>query len=508
MRRQVPIFLGLMIFALLSTAQNSPKREFRASWVATVKNLDWPSRPGLSTAAQKQEFLDIINEQQELGMNAVIVQVRPAGDAFYYSEIEPWSEWLTGQQGRGPDPWYDPLTFMIAETHKRGMEFHAWFNPFRARLDIEREKVMSVKHASVNRQDWMLAYGSNLYFDPGIPKARDYVTRVIMDVVRRYDIDAVHFDDYFYPYRIPNEAFPDTTSFSVYGRPYTSIDEWRRNNVDQFILQLRTQLKAEKPYVKLGISPFGVWRNRDKDSSGSNTRAGQTSYDDLYADVRGWLLKGWIDYVAPQAYFSLGYPLVPYEELEEWWSLNSYGQHVYLGKAVYKINNNRDTNWENPSQMPRQIRLDRESNNIQGSIYFRAKNFDTNPLGFSDSLKNDLYASTALVPVMPWLGQQKAPESPQNLEVYRHNDGAILTWEVDEEESEAAYFVLYRFAGKEAGSIREPQHIYAIINADQRFYLDKDAENKGKYTYVITAVSRLHHESSSSNPVYVKVKKR
>ncbi|MEM6767094.1 MAG: family 10 glycosylhydrolase, partial [Bacteroidota bacterium] len=331
------LFLSFTPFLLAQT--DSPKREFRAVWIATVKNLDWPSRSGLSTAEQQKEIRDILDFHQKNGMNAVIMQVRPSADAFYFSAKEPWSEWLSGQQGKAPFPWYDPLTYFVEESHKRGMEFHAWFNPFRALMDVDNNKLLSVEHISNKRPDWLVRYGKNLYFDPGIPKAREYVSSVILDVVNRYDIDAVHFDDYFYPYRIANEEFPDSSSYEAYGRGYPNRDNWRRNNVDSFVESINYQIKATKAHVKLGISPFGVWRNIADDPLGSDSRAGQTSYDDLYADIRAWLLKGWIDYVVPQIYFSIGYPPADYEKLADWWAQNQAGRHLYIGKATYKIDN-------------------------------------------------------------------------------------------------------------------------------------------------------------------------
>src|SRR5882757_315565 len=282
-----------------------PKYEFRAAWVTTVENIDWPSRKGLPADSQKLEFLRLLDMHQHNGMNALVVQVRPAADAFYPSPYEPWSEWLTGVQGKPPFPYYDPLQFMIEETHKRGMEFHAWCNPYRAVYAVGKSSV-SPTHITRLHPEWFLNYGGTLYFDPGNKEVQQYVTRVIRDIVHRYDVDALHFDDYFYPYPVPGKDFPDDVSYTKYGNAMDRGD-WRRSNVDSIILHIGTMIKEEKKYCKFGISPFCVWRNNSKDPEGSQTQAGLTNYDDLYANILLWLKNGWIDYVAPQLYLEIGY---------------------------------------------------------------------------------------------------------------------------------------------------------------------------------------------------------
>jgi len=480
-----------------------PKREFRGVWVATVKNIDWPSRSNLSGTAQQEELIDLLDRFKALGMNAIIFQVRPGSDAFYYSEKEPWSEWLTGTQGKAPDPFYDPLSFAIEACHDRGMELHAWVNPFRAYLDVNKKRITSLKHVTLQHPDWVVTYGSNAYIDPGIPEARTYVLDVLTDIVKRYDIDALHIDDYFYPYPIAGTAFPDTTSFQQYGRRYSSKADWRRNNVDRFIVSLREQMNKLKPQVKLGISPFGIWRNQDKDPEGSATRAGATSYDDLYADIRKWLANGWIDYVAPQLYFSIGYPPAAYDILLDWWIDNSYDRHLYIGKAAYKINNNPDKNWENAQQIPNQIRLDRTSDKVDGSIYFSARSFKPNPLGIADSLLTDLYNSRALPPNVNWM-TGATYDIPQNLEVSAQYKGVVLTWDP----TESDYVAIYRFDKKEPIDINATQNMIDMVRADKRYYVDDRISKKGKYYYVATGLDRLYNESLPTLPIKVKVKKK
>ena len=279
-------------------AQYSPNYEFRGVWVATVGNIDWPSKKTLSVEEQKEEFINLVEMHKRNGMNALIVQVRPAADALYSSSYEPWSEFLTGIQGQAPVPFYDPLTFMISETHKRGMEFHAWLNPYRAVFNMRTSSIAS-NHLTKTHPEWFLVYGDKKYFNPGLPQVRRHTVKVVEDLVKRYDIDGVHMDDYFYPYRIAGREFPDEKEYKRYGKGM-SKDEWRRSNCDSIIYELFNAIRTIKPKLRFGISPFGIWRNKSQDPMGSDTKGGQTNYDDLYADILLWLEKGWIDYVAPQ----------------------------------------------------------------------------------------------------------------------------------------------------------------------------------------------------------------
>ena len=384
----------LMIILLVAHPAQS-QTEFRGVWIATVDNIDWPSRGNFNADSQRAEFIRILDMHQRNGMNAVIVQVRPATDAFFPSPYEPWSEWLTGRQGVPPSPYYDPLQFMIEEAHKRGLEFHAWCNPYRAEFQIGKSSIAPT-HVTKIHPEWFLNYGDKKYFDPGNKEVQQYVTLVVKDLVRRYNIEAVHFDDYFYPYRIAGKEFPDDDSYQKYGNGMTK-DDWRRSNVDSIILKLSVAIKEEKKNVQFGISPFGVWRNKAKDSLGSDTRAGQTNYDDLYADILLWLRNGWIDYVAPQLYWEFGLPAAPYEVLLDWWSKNTYGKNCYIGLGIYKAGIN--ATWRDRTLIPRQIQALRNTPNIQGMIFFSSKSFDSNPNGWSDSLRLHYFKDPAKTPV-------------------------------------------------------------------------------------------------------------
>ena len=377
-------------------AQQPSKPEFRAVWVATVDNIDWPDQPTTSSEIQKAAFIKLLDMHKRNGMNAVIVQVRPCTDAFYPSPFEPWSQWLTGKQGLPPYPYYDPLAFMISETHKRRMEFHAWMNPYRAVFNINNSSVAAT-HITKIHPDWFLTYGDKKYFDPGNKEGQKYVTEVVTDVVKRYDVDAIHFDDYFYPYRIAGKEFPDDVKFRQYGNGLNK-DDWRRSNVDSIIFMLSRAIKQTNKKCQFGISPFGVWRNADKDPDGSNTKAGQTNYDDLYANILLWLKSNWIDYVTPQIYWEFGQKAAPFDVLVDWWSKHTYGKNCYIGLGIYKSGSN--VAWKDKTQLPRQITLIRNTPNIQGMAFFSSKTFEKNPNGWSDSLRFNYFKNPADLPVV------------------------------------------------------------------------------------------------------------
>lgn len=400
-----PFLLSILVISLAGAQPVKP--EFRGAWIATVENIDWPSKRGLPVEYQKLEFTSLLDMHLKNGLNAVVVQIRPVADAFYPSIYEPWSEYLTGKQGQAPNPFYDPLQFMIEETHKRGMEFHAWLNPYRAVFNTSRSSV-STTHVTRIHPDWFITYGAaaggyKKYFDPGNPDARQFVTNVIRDIVTRYDVDGIHLDDYFYPYPVAGKEFPDYNSFQKYGKGMDR-DEWRRSNVDSAIENISRAIKLAKPWVKFGVSPFGVWRNYSDDPEGSKTRAGVTNYDDLYADILLWLEKGWIDYVAPQLYWEIGHRLADYTTLIDWWSKHTYGKHCYIGVGLYRATEpNRPQAWRDRTMLPRMIELSRENPNISGMIYYSSKSFINNPNGWCDSLQNNYYKQAALTPKMSWL---------------------------------------------------------------------------------------------------------
>jgi len=384
---------SFILFSLMVTAQSKP--EFRGVWIATVDNIDWPPRNNYNSDSQKIAFTRLLDMHQRNGLNAIVAQVRPCTDAFYPSPYEPWSEWLTGKQGQPPLPYYDPLEFMITETHKRGMEFHAWMNPYRAEFNVRRN-ALSPTHIARLKPEWFLTYGEQRYFDPGNPEVQQYVTNVVKDVVSRYPVDAIHFDDYFYPYKIPGKEFPDYASYNKYGKGLKK-DDWRRSNTDSIIRMLSVAIKAENPNCEFGISPFGVWRNEDKDPvNGSKTMGAQSNYDDLYADILLWLKNGWIDYVAPQLYWEFSHRVAPFQTLLDWWSTHTYGKKCYIGLAIYRAGSNAA--WKDKTQLLRQIEALRNTPNIQGMVFFSSKTFEKNPYGWSDSLRLNYFKEAVKTP--------------------------------------------------------------------------------------------------------------
>ena len=391
--------IGIIILLLLVGCSNTNKtgdmektkikdREFRGVWIASVVNINWPKTRGVGEDVeekQKQEFIKLLDEVVDMNMNAVIVQIRPTADTFYPSSYEPWSKYLTNKQGVYPG--WDPLKFMIEESHKRGLEFHAWFNPYR--VTMKKEDTIMDTHPAKLHPEWTFRYDGKLYYNPGVPEAMDYSINSIMEVVKNYDIDGVHMDDYFYPYPVNGKKIPDWGTYLKYGKKFKIAADWRRDNVDRFIKKLDLEIKKEKPNVQFGISPFGVWRNYNIDKSGSKTQAGITNYDNLYADTRKWIKKGWIDYIVPQIYWNQGFKVAEYNTLVDWWANEVKGTDVklYIGHAAYKIGTK---GWENPNELINQVKYNRSVGEVKGSIYFSIDSLINNPI-VKENLKKSVY---------------------------------------------------------------------------------------------------------------------
>ena len=486
------ILYGLICLCPL-LALSQYKSEFRAVWIATVDNIDWPNRNVYNAEAQKTALINLLDLHQRNGMNALIVQIRPAADAFYPSPYEPWSQWLTGKQGVPPSPYYDPLEFMITETHKRNMEFHAWINPYRAVFNI-RSSSIAPTHITRLHPDWFLTYGDKRYFDPGNKQVQQYVANIVKDIVTRYSVDAIHFDDYFYPYKIPGKEFPDYAGFVKNGKGM-SKSEWRRSNVDSLIFFVSQTIKKLKPQCKFGISPFGVWRNADKDADGSRTKAGITNYDDLYADVLLWLKKGWIDYVAPQLYWEIGHKLAPYEELVNWWSRHTYGRHCYIGLGIYRANSNNA--WKNKAQIPSQIKALRNTPNIQGMVFYSSNTFEKNPNGWNDSLRNNYYRTPVLIPPMPWLDTTR-PAMPQiNTVALQAKDSTFLVEGELTSIAPVKRLVVYTFTDEKPGQKAEIEKVFYFTPDRKKFSLQFPYNPRYKSkSFGITVVSGAYVESN------------
>ena len=378
-------------------------REFRAVWVASVGNINWPSKPGLSTAEQKAELVGIFNNAAELRLNAVLFQVRASCDALYVSSYEPWSEYLTGRMGQAPQPFYDPLAFAVEEAHKRGMELHAWFNPFRARFSKAISPVAS-SHISKTQPSLVKAYGKYLWLDPGEPAVHEHSLKVILDVVRRYDIDGVHMDDYFYPYPEKEFDFPDGPSWKRYRASGGKLGraDWRRENVNRFIEQLYVRVKREKPHVKVGVSPFGIWR-----SGVPAPVRGFDAYEKLYADSRKWLMEGWVDYFTPQLYWSIDAPEQSFTTLLKWWAgQNPKQRHLWPGISVHGPDGRRTA-----SEVANQVLARRNEGGTDGIAFWGIKALLGNRNGVADLLRSRVYTDLALVPASPWL-DRTPPSAP------------------------------------------------------------------------------------------------
>ena len=498
-----------IVFCLLTGIQTmqaaQPKREMRAVWIATVANIDWPSRRWLSTAEQQDEMLRLLDGLARNHVNTVILQIRPTADALYLSPYEPWSHWLTGKQGERPEPYYDPLQFVIDEAHRRFMEVHVWLNPYRV-TQAGGAGDLSEEHPFFQHRDLFVRYGNAWYFDPGLDETRAWLNRVVRDVVERYDIDAIHMDDYFYPYKIKGEDFPDQATFEAHPRGFApdQKDDWRRNNVNLIIAELQRTIKTAKPWVEFGISPFGVWRNRSADPQGSDTQAGVQNYDDLYADILLWLREGNIDYVAPQLYWEIGKPAADYEVLARWWGDHAYGKNLYLGMAAYKMGDPaQPAPWHEGNELLRQLRLNRSLPQVDGSMYYNATAFLSNPAGLCDSLQASWYRYPALCPVnRNAKGRPATP--PQRVRVLRDGDQALLMWDKAEGRGgeATAYYVVYAFRSKQVGDLNDPANILARTHDN---YLDLTTvpgfDPSGYHTFVVTSVNRYRRESVPTHAV-------
>lgn len=491
MRKYILFVLFFVVSGLLTARENTPKRELRAAWIATVGNIDWPSKQGLSAQQQQQEFINHLNFLQRCGFNAVIVQVRPAADAFFPSPYEPWSKYLSGKQGQPPFPKYDPLEFMIGECHKRNMEFHAWFNPFRA-LVASNSNPNPANHATRMHPDWIIHYGGKSYFDPGNPEAREYVLKVILDVVSRYDIDAVHIDDYFYPYPVGGMTFPDQASFSRYNTGM-SRDDWRRNNVSHFISQLNMIVKKEKSWVKFGVSPFGIWRNDNKDPAGSATR-GTSCYDDLYSDVKLWVEKKWVDYIAPQLYWERGHRVAAYDVLLPWWKDNVAQRQLFIGLGVYRMVNAKTYPWNSPNEILAEMRAARAVH-AHGFIFYSASSFSKIKPALADSLQTTYFGNIAIPPATPWL--DNTPPAAPAVTVVSSAQGNLIRWEQNNPANENLKYLVYRFDEQEKTDLSQTSHILVLTRS--KSFIDKDANGTKRYRYVVTALDRLWNESDPSN---------
>ena len=484
------LFLATGVGAQIQQQSPYPKREFRGAWIQAVNG----QFRGIPTEKLKQTLIDQLNSLQGAGINAIIFQVRPEADALYASQLEPWSRFLTGVQGQAPSPYWDPMQFMIDECHKRGMEFHAWINPYRVKTSLKSE--LSPNHLYNIHPEWFVTYNNQLFFDPALPESRRHICMVVADIVSRYDVDAIHMDDYFYTYPAKGMDFPDDASFARYGGGFTNRADWRRSNVNILIQKIHETIRGLKPWVKFGISPFGIYRNEKNDPLGSKTN-GLQNYDDLYADVLLWARNGWVDYNIPQIYWQIGHPAADYETLVKWWAKNTENRPLFIGQSVMNTIQNADPKNPSMNQLPRKMALERAYQTIGGSCQWPASAVVENAGKYRDALVQEYHKYPALVPVFDFM-DDKAPGKVRKVKKVWTEDGYMLFWtppKAKDEMDRAVQYVVYRFGDKEKVNIDDASHIVAVTR--NNFYKLPYKDGKNKYRYVVTALDRLHNESKS-----------
>ena len=501
-------FLIICIFLFLSFSgftQNAPKREFRGAWIHVIGQSQYAAmRPD----EMKAYFIKMLDSLETYHINALIFQVRPTADAFYDSDIEPWSKYLTGTQGQAPLGYFDPMKFLIKEAHKRNMEFHAWLNPYR--VTASESDVLAPEHIYYRYPERFIKYGKQIFFDPGNPENRKYICAVIKDIVSRYDVDAIHFDDYFYPYPISGERFKDDDSFSRYafgqGFKPNQLDDWRRDNVNRLIEEVKHTIAATRPWVRFGISPFGIYRNKKNtpDGSGSNTN-GLQNYDELYADVLLWAKKGWIDYLVPQIYWEIGHSAADYDTLIRWWSKQKTKAQLYIGQDVNRTVKTPDLVNPQENQLPAKMKLERTLPGIDGNCWWPGYSLISNIQGIADSLKNNYQKYPALIPAYVHL-RKKAPKDVKSLNADWTPSGYLLYWKRNGDPinpEKAQYYVIYRFEDKEKTNLADPSKIVSITR-DIFYWLPYD-KGKTKYKYVVTSVDRFQNETKKGKSKKIKL---
>ena len=477
-----------MMLGITSLMAQAPKREFRGAWIQCVNG----QFQGMSAESMQRTLASQLDVLQRAGINAIIFQIRAEADALYQSNYEPWSRFLTGVQGKNPG--WDPLQWMIDECHKRNMELHAWINPYRAKT--KSTAALSPIHPYNKHPERFVTYAGQLYFNPGMPENRKYICQIVRDIVNRYDIDALHMDDYFYPYPNPGENFPDAAAYAQYGRGYAHIADWRRDNVNVLIKEIHETVRACKPWVKFGVSPFGIYRNQKSDPNGSKTN-GLQNYDDLYADVLMWVNNGWVDYNIPQIYWEIGHKAADYDTLIRWWAKHSSNRPLFIGQDVLRTVKNADLQNPNVHQLAAKMKLQRTLPGVEGSCQWYAAAVVDNPGNYRTMLEKDYHRYPALQPSMPFMDDE-APKKVRKLKPVWTEDGYILFWTAPKAKNvmdEAMQYVVYRFAKGEKVDLEDPSKIVTITR--NTFFQLPYEDGKARYTYVVTALDRLHNESKA-----------
>ena len=477
-----PAFTALLLFVVATVCANTV-REFRGAWIQCVNGQFM----GMSTADMQKTLTYQLDELQKDGANAIIFQVRPECDALYNSSIEPWSRFLTGEQGKAPSPYWDPLQWMIEQCHKRGMELHAWINPYRAKTKTTH--VLSPKHIAHKRRDLVFEYDGQYILNPAYDENRQYICHVVGDILRRYDVDGLHIDDYFYPYPAAGCTIPDENLYRRNPGGHSNIGDWRRYNVNLFMKEMHDTIRAVKPWVKFGVSPFGIYRNKKSDPNGSDTR-GLQNYDDLYADVLLWINNGWVDYCVPQIYWQIGHPTADYKTLIQWWDRNASARPLYIGEDVERTVKYKDDDNPQQHQMPAKYKLHDFANNVQGTVLWYAKAAVDNIGNYGMMLRNVYWRNPALQPLMPFISK-KQPGKPRKVKMVWTSDGPMLFWTAPKTKSKS----------KDWASNAHQYAVYCdgtlvAVTSDTFFKLPY-VDGKTKHTYVVTSLNRIHNESKA-----------
>lgn len=484
----------------ISAEAQNPKREFRGAWLHVIGQTQWQDK----TTEQAKRYIDEqFQKLQDAGCNAVIFQVRPTADAMYKSDLEPWTAWLTGKRGKAPSPMWDPMEYAIEQAHKRGMEFHAWLNPYR--VTSNAKDILPSSHIAFKEPHRFVKFNGQTFFDPAYKENRDFICDVVRDIVDRYDVDAIHIDDYFYPYPSNGKRFnADDASYKKFGNGMDR-NEWRRNNVDLLIQQLHGTIKGEKPWVRFGVSPFGIWRNKKSDPRGSES-SGLQNYDDLYADVLLWAKNGWIDYLVPQLYWTLDMKAAPSRHLAKWWNDNASDVDIYIGQDVNRTMNTPDPKAGDRNELATKVRLSRELPNVQGNVWWHGYWVTSNMKGVADSLALKHQSTIALPPA--YGDKQLKPKPVSRLRVDKDGDKVFLTWDKpqrgnEQKETDVVKYVVYQFFPGERQDLEDSQAIIAMTPYNKVLVGSGDDDSIDGSTFVVTSIDRMNRESE---PVKINTK--
>lgn len=499
MNKKIIIALLFLITLVGSTGSlwaltENPKREFRGAWLHVIGQTQWQNKQAKGSDEVKKYICRQLDLLHDTGCNAVIFQVRPMADAVYKSELEPWSSWLTGARGKAPTPEWDPMLFTIDEAHKRGMEFHAWLNPYR--VTSTAKEVLPPSHAANKEPHRFFRYNGQVLFDPAYQENRDWICKVVGDIVERYDVDAIHIDDYFYPYPVAGQAIPDNNSYAKFGDG-NNRNDWRRHNVDLLIEQMHSTIKEKKPWVRFGVSPFGIWRNKKSDPRGSES-SGLQNYDDLYADVLLWAKNGWIDYLAPQLYWNLDTQAAPSRKLVKWWSENANGVDIYVGQDVKRTMDVADPGNKDRNELDTKVKLSRSLPNIGGNIWWHGYWVTDNYKGVADSLAMKYQSTIALPPA--YGDPNHHPLTVSDLKIERKDGDFYLVWKGPahghkQHDSDVVRYVVYQFFPGETQDTEDPEAIVALTPY-QRVKIDSTPGS----TFAVTTLDRLNRESK---PIFI-----